>query len=193
MFRSLRPWPAMFRALRSSQAPARPLRRARRHFSPQSLPLEQLEDRSVPSVITLLVTSPADSGDRTLRDAIMTADRGSANDSYVIKIVSPKTITLESELPHLIRDITITGSASDKTTVRRDSAASSFRIFTVGAGETVNIFGLAIVGGNAGSGNGDGGGLDNSGTLTVSNSVFSGNSASNNGGGLANEDRKSVV
>jgi len=147
--------------------------------------LEQLEGRAVPSVITLNVTSPDDSGKHTLRDAITTADQGSANDSYVIKIVSPKTITLESALLDLNRNITITGSASGKTTVQRDPSAPAFRIFTVDAGETVNISGLTIKGGNAGSGNG--GGVDNSGTLTVSNSVFSSNSAGTYGGGLDNE------
>ena len=43
---------------------------------------------------------------------------------------------------------------------------------------------MTITGGNAGSD--DGGGLDNFGTLTVSNSIFSSNSACD-GGGIYNE------
>ena len=54
--------PAIFRALRSSQVPARLRRTARRRVNPQCSPLERLEDRAVPSVITLLVKSLADSG-----------------------------------------------------------------------------------------------------------------------------------
>src|SRR5271166_5981603 len=185
MFRSKDSWPAVFRVLRSSPVPARPPRRSRHHTF-RCLPLEQLEERSVPSVVTIPVSSLADSGGGTLREAITMADQATASNSYVINIVTPGTITLESVLPDLSRNITITGLGAGTSTVQRDSAASSsFRIFTVDAGETVNISGLTIKGGNAGSGNG--GGLDNSGTLTVSNSVFSNNSAIGYGGGLANE------
>ena len=74
MFRSMDSWPAVFRALRSSQIHARPLRRARYHTL-RYLPLEQLEERSVPSVVTIPVSSLADSGGDTLREAITTADQ----------------------------------------------------------------------------------------------------------------------
>ena len=184
MFRSISSRPAVFRVLRSSLVPARPPRRARHHTF-RCLPLEQLEERSVPSVVTFTVSSLADSGGGTLREAITMADQATASNSYVINIVTPGTITLESVLPDLSRNITITGLGASTSTVQRDSVRSSpFRIFTVDAGETVNISGLTIARGNAG--NGSGGGLDNSGTLTVSNSVFSSDSASF-GGGLANE------
>ena len=183
MFRSMSSRPAVFRMLRSSPVPARPPRRARHHTF-RCLPLEQLEERSVPSVVTIPVSSLADSGGGTLREAITTADQGTASNSYVINIVTPGTITLESVLPDLSRNITITGLGASTSTVQRDPAASPFRIFTVDRGETVNISGLTIAGGNAASGTG--GGLDNFGTLAVSNSVFSGNSAVI-GGGLDNE------
>ena len=184
MFRSMDSWPAVFRMLRSSPVPARPPRRARHHTF-RCLPLEQLEERSVPSVVTIPVSSLADSGGGTLREAITTADQELPVTVMTSTSMAPGTITLESVLPDLSRNITITGLGAGTSTVQRDSAASSsFRIFTVDAGETVNISGLTIAGGNAGSGSG--GGLDNFGTLTVSNSVFSSNSASF-GGGLANE------
>ena len=185
MFRFLAPWPTIYRALQSSRVPARPPRRSR-HHTRRYLTLERMEERSVPShLVTLEVTSLADSGVGTLRQAITTADAGATTNSYDIDIETPGTITLESVLPDLSRNITITGLGAGKSTVQRYSAASSsFRIFTVDAGETVSISGLTIKGGNAGSG--DGGGLDNFGTLTVSNSVFSNNSATG-GGGLDNE------
>ena len=66
--------------------------------------------------------------------------------------MTPGTITLESVLPDLSRNITITGLGASTSTVQRDSAASPFRIFTVDAGETVNISDLTIKGGNPGSG-----------------------------------------
>jgi hypothetical protein len=76
-------WAAILRALRSSYVHASLRRTARRRVNPQCSPLERLEDRAVPSVITLLVKSLADSGGRTLRLAIATVDPGPANDSYV--------------------------------------------------------------------------------------------------------------
>ena len=186
MFRSISSRPAVFRVLRSSLVPARPPRRARRRFSPQCLPREQLEERAVPAVIPLTVTSLADSGPGTLRQAIMTADAGATTNSYLITIErsASGTIDLKSVLPDLSRNITITGLGASTSTVQRDPAASPFRIFTVDKGEPVNISGLTIKGGNAGNGNG--GGLDNAGTVTVSNSVFTSNIAGA-GGGLANE------
>ena len=133
MFRTLRRWPAVFRVPRSSQIHARPPRRARHHTF-RCLPLEQLEERSVPSVMTFTVSSPADSGGGTLRDAITMADAGASTNSYVINIAASAsgTILLESALPDLSRNITINGLGASNSTVQRDSAAStSFRIFTV--------------------------------------------------------------
>ena len=178
-----------FLRLRSSQVYARPPRRSRRRFSPQGLPQEQLEERAVPAVVTLTVGSLADSGAGTLRQAITTADQGAASNSYVINIVTPGTVTLESVLPDLSRNITINGLGASTSTVQRDLSASSFRIFKVDAGETVDISGLTIARGNAG--NGSGGGLDNFGTLTVSNSVFSSDSAGF-GGGLFSDGTATV-
>src|SRR5262245_48822949 len=66
----------------------------------------------------------------------------------------------------------------------RHSGNNTSRILKVESGETVRLAGLMIAGGSAGSENG--GGIDNFGTLTVSNCVFFSNSATD-GGGLANE------
>jgi hypothetical protein len=55
-------WPAVFRALRSSQVHASLQRRDPRRVRPQCSPLKRLEERAVPAVITLVVESLADSG-----------------------------------------------------------------------------------------------------------------------------------
>jgi hypothetical protein len=60
------------------------------------------------------------------------------------------------------------------------SGNNAVRVFTVNAGATLNLSGLTIANGRADAG----GGVSNSGTLTVSNSIFFGNSASGNGGGI---------
>jgi hypothetical protein len=78
-------------------------------------------------------------------------------------------ITLESVLPDLNNNITINGPRAATSTVQRDSAASSaFRIFTVDAGKTVSLSGLTIAGGLAENG----GGIANSGTMTVKGCTF---------------------
>jgi hypothetical protein len=101
------------------------------------------------------------------------ADAGAPTNGYVINIATAGTITLESALPDLSRNITIRGVGPIKSTIECDPAASPFRIFTVDQGQTVTIAGLTIAGGDAGTGNG--GGLDNFGKVTANNSVFTHN------------------
>jgi hypothetical protein len=65
------------------------------------------------------------------------------------------------------------------------SGDTASRIIQVESGETVRISGLTIAGGNAGSENG--GGIDNFGTATVSDSTFTSNTAGSGNGGLNNQ------
>jgi hypothetical protein len=137
------------------------------------------------SSITLQVTTLADSGPGTLRAAITQANSDRANE-YVIDIAAPGTIALESALPDLNNQIDLEGLGAGTSTVQPDPALSPpVRIFTVDAGATVKIAGLRITGGDAGDNN-NGGGIDNAGNLTISQSDVSYNSAGY-GGGLANE------
>ena len=74
------------------------------------------------------------------------------------------------------------------------SGGNLSRVFDVYAGANVTLIDLAIINGNGkasngfnpGSFDGEGGGVVNSGTLTVSNCTISGNSASIYGGGIYN-------
>jgi len=181
MFRSLRDWPATFRALRSSQVHARPWRRARRRFSPQCPPQEQLEDRRLLS--TIMVNNPTDTpvaGEIDLRQAIATANSNSAptNTISFAAALAGQTITLTSgEQLDVTKSLTIVGSSE---TISGDNLS---RVFAFKSG-TDQISGLTIADGNPSSGNG--GGLDNSATLTVRNIIFTSNFATD-GGGLANE------
>ncbi len=155
-------------------ATAAAVRPSRRHQSRRRFTLERLEDRAMLSTITLTVNTLADDpiapipGQTTLRDAITTADAGTGN-QYVIKftVTLPATIDLLSALPDLSNNITIKGPGASNLTVQRDPSAPDFSVFTVDSGKTVSLSSITISGGNAGNG----GGIDNSGTLTVSNSV----------------------
>jgi hypothetical protein len=136
------------------------------------------------STIALTVNTLGDdpsgpiAGQTTLRDAITQADAGTGN-SYVIKFAVKGTIDFTSALLDLSNNITIKGPGASDLTVQRDPNAVPFSIFTVDSGVTVSLSGMTISGGNDFSGSG----VDNSGTLTVRNSIFSNDSAFQNGGG----------
>jgi hypothetical protein len=95
------------------------------------------------------------------------------------------TINLTGALPDLAHSISIEGPGAGLLTVRRDTGGN-YRIFTVDSGTNVTIAGLTITNGSL-SYPESGGGIDNSGTLTVSNSTISGNHATLQGGGIYNE------
>jgi MBG domain (YGX type)/Right handed beta helix region len=139
------------------------------------------------STITLSVNTLADDpngptlGYTTLRDAITQADVDTAN-QYAINFAVDGTIDLTSALPDLSNNIVLDGPGALDLTVQRDPNAAAFSVFTVDSGVTVNLSGMTIAGGNAGFYSGNGGGVDNFGTLTVSNSVLSNNSAWMGGG-----------
>jgi hypothetical protein len=193
MFGNLLHWPAVACALRPSKFAARRARSTRPRLDRRFVPLERLEPRAVPTVITIGVTSLANAGGGTLRDAITMADGGAAADSYVINIPAG-TINLQSALPDLNHKITINGAGETTTIVQRAPAAGTpnFRIFKVDTGQPVTISKLTIAGGMT-YGN-KGAGLDNLGTLTMNHCTFIGNTAGiAGGGGLANETGGTVT
>src|SRR5262249_34189452 len=173
--------------LRPSQSQAGPSRRPRNRPARRCLPLEQLEGRLVLSAFH--VTNLADGGPGSLRDAVARANAHTGADviAFNDRLTGPLALTAaELDITDAVK---INGPGADKLTV---SGGNLSRVFKVEAGETVSISGLTIAGGNAGDGNG--GGIDNFGALTVRDSVFSGNSAGTpdstlvgNGGGIDNE------
>src|SRR5204862_5836934 len=93
---------------------------------------------------------------------------------------------------HVDKSVTITGPGASVLIVKRISGATNnFRVFDIDAGKTVGISGMTISNGNvvgdAGTPNGGfafGGGIQNAGTLTLTNVIVSGNQAAG-GAGLA--------
>jgi hypothetical protein len=142
-----------------------------------------------------VVTTTADSGPGSLRDALTSADLASGSDITFAPGVAG-IIDLQSALPDLSRSTRVLGPGADVVTVRRSAGlfTPAFRIFTVDgpAGGivdvTVTLSGLAIVNGRASDfvQTGSGGGIWSAGTLTVANCAIAGNFASA-GGGIYNE------
>src|SRR5665213_2237326 len=125
-----------------------------------------------------VVTNSADSGPGTLRSAITNAASGA-----VITFdpnLSGSTITLSNTL-RINMNLTIDASALPGGL--QINGNGSVQIFNVASNITVLLNSLTITNGNAATG-GFGGGIFNSGTLTLTNCILSGNSAPFDGGGI---------
>ncbi|MCX6460741.1 MAG: hypothetical protein NTZ03_10580 [Actinobacteria bacterium] len=162
---------------------------------------------------SMIVTSASDSGAGSLREAITAAnDTGNVDATLPDVITFDPSVTdpivLASDLPAITGAVNIVGPGARVLTVSGDD---KFRPFSFAAGSTVRLSGLGIAHGHGGeqfapSGGNvqvaqgatafidgvsltggsahDGGGVTTSGDLTLTNSVVSGNSASQWGGGV---------
>ncbi|MCC7510302.1 MAG: right-handed parallel beta-helix repeat-containing protein [Planctomycetes bacterium] len=125
---------------------------------------------------TFTVTSLTDSGAGTLRDAVTQANAAAGADDIVFAttINLPGTITLQTALPDITDDLTITGPASNDLILRRNTAAAAFRIFTIPAA-TVEISHLWMldgrVAGTAGT-SAEGGCIRHAGNLVIRDCVI---------------------
>jgi hypothetical protein len=139
--------------------------------------LEGLEDRTVPS--TLMVTNTSDTGvagDGSLRGEIAAA---AAGDTFRFAPgLAGQTITLTGGELAITQSLDVEGLGARRLAVSGDNAS---RVFDVSSGATVTIAGLTITGGLA-DGNSPGftsagGGILNSGDLTLTRDVLSDNQA----------------
>ncbi len=180
---------------------------ARRLQPNRPLRLEPLEDRFVPSTITVTTLSDetdANDGLISLREAITSAD-AQLQPSFINFAVTG-TINLTNALPALSGNITIDGPNANLLTVRRASGGN-YGIFVVSPNATVSIFDLTIADSFGGSGiknqgmlkvsgctlsHNLGGGLQNTGTVAVSDSTFA-NNGNSRGGGIWNTGTMSVT
>ncbi len=147
------------------------------------LRVEALERRDTPTVFT--VTSAADAGAGTLRQAILDANTATGSDVIVFApALSGGTINLTASLPTISDAVDVIGPSGnpDGITVSGQNIAG-VRPFTIAAGP-VTLKNLTITGGNV---VGAGGGLDNASHTTLTHVVVRGNTASASGGGIRNE------
>ena len=129
----------------------------------------------------ITVTDTGDSGPGSLRQAIADICPGGTIDFGVIG-----TIALTTGELVIGRDLTIAGPGGSSLTVSGNNAS---RMFNVSAGVTATIQDITVANGSTA---GDGGGILNSGALTVTDSTISGNSG-NFGGGIRNNGTLTVT
>jgi parallel beta-helix repeat protein len=163
-------------------------RRQRAGFRPR---LESLEDRTVPSTFTVLNT--ADNGVAgSLRWAVGLANAHPGADTIDFHsgvFSTPRTITLIGGQLNLSDTSGATSIAGPAASLTIDGGYRS-RVFQVDPLVTASISGLTITKGVAYGSNG--GGLSNSGSLTMTNCTVRGNSAGD-GGGVANAGTATLV
>ncbi|HEX8287248.1 MAG TPA: choice-of-anchor Q domain-containing protein, partial [Pyrinomonadaceae bacterium] len=129
--------------------------------------------------------------DCSLRGAISAAFSGDTI-SFSTLFDTAQTININDQLV-INKNLTINGKGANLLTVRNIAAASATnRVFLINSG-TVNLNGLTITGGRVsppvGNNTQQGGGIFNSGTLTITNSTVidnsvTGDNSSNHGGGI---------
>jgi parallel beta-helix repeat protein len=148
-----------------------------------------LENRRLLS--TFHVTSTADDGSvGTLRWAVQQADAATSPSTIDFELGNaPATITLSQgqlELSNTAEPTTINGPGAGLLSINGNRAGSVFRIDRM---VSASLTGLTLTGGSSSN---HGGGVDNSGSLMLSDCTISGNT-SQHGGGLFNEGTATIT
>jgi len=141
---------------------------------------------------TLTVSTTADAGNGSLRQAIIDATSNAAANTIIFNILLTDpgynsttdrfTITLVNQLPDLpLAPLTIDNTTGRGVTVRGNS---SFRIFTLVNSAVVNLNNLTMSHGSSNGGLGGGIYMGDSAVLFLNNCIVSDNAATNGGGGV---------
>ncbi len=150
-----------------------------------------------PTVVNSLADgTPANNGQCTLREALINANNnnqsgstdcaaGGLGDTITFSVTG--TINLTGALPDINDGLTIIGPGANLLTVQRNTGGD-YRIFNIPSGQTVTFTGLTIANGSVPTD--VGGGVLNSGALTVTNCAITGNSGL---GGAGIENRGSLT
>ena len=150
--------------------------------------LMALENRQLLSTFPVTSTAdPATLTPGTLRYAVAQANAATSPSAIEFELGSgPATVALlqgQLELSNTTAAITIDDRPGEGPVTISGSHES--RVFQIDSGVTASISGLTITGGLI-TGHGNGGGVANFGTATLTNCTISGNSAGLRGGGLYN-------
>src|SRR5262245_52266844 len=121
----------------------------------------------------IAVTTTADSGGGSLRQAITDANASAGADEIVFDGVTG-TISLLSVLPTVTESLTITGPGADKLTIDGGQHESIFQLASPGSDQTFSFAGLMLTNGRGS----DGGGAiygSSGDTVTISRCVITNN------------------
>ncbi len=134
---------------------------------------------SIPAqAATFTVTSTADSGAGSLRQAVLDANAG---DTIVFDAATNGTPIILASVITIDKSLTITGNGSGNTSISGNTLVQIFDINTAAA--TVNLSGMTFTQGLAAA---NGGAIANIGTLHVQDSIFTLNDAVTFGGAIYN-------
>jgi predicted outer membrane repeat protein len=130
------------------------------------------------------VTTAADSGVGSLRQAVLDANANAGADDVVFDPnVDTQTITLTSGALSVTDDLTVTGDGATNTII---DGNGTDRIFLITGSPTFTITGATLQNGVASSGGG--GAIDSDGAVTIDATVVTDNSAPGDGGGIAADE-----
>ncbi len=189
------------RASKIGSTASRPGGRPRRGRRPWGL--ERLEDRTLlsgsPTVFTVTDASDSVGDTGSLPYAIAQANINPNSDGSLIQFdptafgaSNPKTIVLAGTLTlsETAGPEVIDGPGANALTISGNHAVQVFKVASTAT--TATLSGLTISGGSIAH---NGGGIDNEGTLTLTNCTIAGNSASGggNGGGIYNNGPLTVM
>ncbi|MCH8921536.1 MAG: right-handed parallel beta-helix repeat-containing protein [Planctomycetes bacterium] len=128
-----------------------------------------------------MVTNLNDSGDGSLRQAIMDSNDAVGPDEIEFDDTVVGTINLTTGTLLITDELTINGPGADRLTI---DANERSRVFSMNDfASRVEIAGLTITGGRPGDDR-SGGGILATGHLTVTDSIITGNTAGGDGGGI---------
>ena len=192
-----------YRALSPVRAGQDPQQRRQTSFPSQptvSIPPSPNTPTATITVNSVADGAPANNGQCTLREAMLNANGNNQSGSTdctagsgadIINFNLPtgvQTINLAGELPPITESLTIQGTGANLLIVRRNTGGN-YRIFVFASGITGNLSGLTITNGNSDFG----GGVNNGGTLTITECAITSNTASVNGGGVNNLGTLTII
>ena len=134
-------------------------------------------------VQTYVVTNINDGGPGSLRTAMTNANTAGGS---TILFATSGTISLQSALPAITMDVNIDGPGANTLDI---SGNSAFQVFNIASGVNATVAGLTVTEGFSES---NGGGIDDSGNLTLTDCTVS-NSTAEFGGGIMLEAASSLT
>ena len=151
--------------------------------------IEALEGRTLLST-TYMVTTLADSGAGSLRQAITDANTAGGTSTIDFKAGLTGNVASSTPLPDIDSNMTLHGPGASVISIQ--GTATAVALYVAG-GATAEIDNISIANGGSSNNQYDGGGIANFGILTVVDSTISGNTTAASGGGIYNSQSATLT